>query len=232
LPGRRKLIRGASSEDAREASQTDQLGLERLVFFSDAVFAIAITLLVLQIQLPAGAEGFDDRQLLDGLVAIWHKYLAYLISFLVIGTFWVSHHRKFRLIRRYDSTFLLLNVLMLMFVAFLPFPSAVISINPNRTATIFYAMVVALVALLMAAMWWYAAWRGHLVDTEIGPRRRVREIAALLSTAAVFLISIGIAFIGPDLAKLSWLLTLPGTLIINRSPARGTRSRTPRGKTP
>jgi uncharacterized membrane protein len=227
LPGKRKPRRLGSGEDTPEDPGRDQLGMERLVFFSDAVFAIAITLLVLQIQLPAGAEAFDDRQLLDGLVAIWNKYLAYVISFLVIGTFWVSHHRKFRLIRRYDSTLLLLNVLMLMFVAFLPFPSSVISANPNRTATIFYAMVVALVALLMAAMWWYAAWRGHLVGAEVGPRRRRREIAALLSTAAVFLLSMGIAFIGPDLAKLSWLLTLPGTIIINRGPRSGLRSRTP-----
>ena len=229
MPDKRKPRTAGSKEEPRDVPEQDQLGLERLVFFSDAVFAIAITLLVLQIQLPAGAETFDDRQLLDALISIWNKYLAYVISFLVIGTFWVSHHRKFRLIRRYDSTLLLLNVLMLMFVAFLPFPSAVISANPNRTATIFYATVVALVALLMAAMWWYAAWRAHLVDAEVGSRRRQREIAALLSTAAIFLISIGIAFIGPDLAKLSWLATLPGTLIINRSPgSRRPTSRIPR----
>ena len=159
-------------KDRPEAAEQDQSGLERLVFFSDAVFAIAITLLVLQIELPAGAEAFDNRQLLDGLIAIWQKYLAYVISFLVIGTFWVSHHRKFRLIHRYDGTLLLLNVLTLMFVAFLPFPSSVISINPNRTATIFYALIVALVALLMAVMWWYAAWRGHLVDAGLDLRRR------------------------------------------------------------
>ena len=223
MAGRRKPRMAGSGKDRPEAAEQDQSGLERLVFFSDAVFAIAITLLVLQIELPAGAEAFDNRQLLDGLIAIWQKYLAYVISFLVIGTFWISHHRKFRLIHRYDGTLLLLNVLTLMFVAFLPFPSSVISINPNRTATIFYALIVALVALLMAVMWWYAAWRGHLVDAGLDLRRRRLELAALLWTAGIFLMSMGIAFIGPDLAKLSWLLVLPGTLMVNRSRERGLR---------
>jgi len=72
------------------------LGLERLVFFSNAVFAIAITLLALDIRLPAGSEMFSDAQLLAALLGIWHKYLAYGISFFVIGTLWIGHHRKFR----------------------------------------------------------------------------------------------------------------------------------------
>src|SRR5512134_2409354 len=75
-------------EMAVESGHQDQLGLERLIFFSDAVFAIAITLLVLEIRLPAGTELLDDSQLFTQLTGMWHEYLAYFISFIVIGTFW------------------------------------------------------------------------------------------------------------------------------------------------
>ena len=91
----------------------DEAGLERLVFFSDAVFAIAITLLALDIRLPIEAVHLSDLQLFNSLVDIWPKYLSFLISFLVIGNFWIAHHRRYRYISRYDTRLLLLNLLVL-----------------------------------------------------------------------------------------------------------------------
>ena len=72
------------------SSGRDELGLERLILFSDAVFAIAITLLALDIRLPAGAESFGNAEMLRQLLGLWPKYLAYLISFLAIGSFWLG----------------------------------------------------------------------------------------------------------------------------------------------
>jgi uncharacterized membrane protein len=133
------------SSNGGNFSEHDQLGLERLIFFSDAVFAIAITLLALEIRLPAGGESLNDTQLFAQLIGMWHRYLAFFISFSVIGVFWISHHRKFRFIERYDRSLLMLNLLLLMMIAFIPFPSSIISENPNRTATIFYAVTMTLV---------------------------------------------------------------------------------------
>ena len=82
----------------------DQIGMERLIFFSDAVFAIAITLLTLEIRLPATDGSLTNAELLQSILAIGPKYIAYIISFLVIGLFWIGHHRKFQLIRKYDGT--------------------------------------------------------------------------------------------------------------------------------
>ena len=93
---------------------------ERLVFFSDAVFAIAVTLLVLEIHPPQ-----DTRQLLHGLAALWPSYLSYAISFLLIGQVWANHHVMFDHIRVADRTVLFLNTLLLMDIAFLPFAAAV-----------------------------------------------------------------------------------------------------------
>lgn len=201
----------------QDAADHDQLGLERLIFFSDAVFAIAVTLLALEIRLPPGGESFSEAELLPQLLGMWQKYLAYGISFLVIGMFWMGHHRKFRFIKRYNSTLLMLNLLVLMVVAFVPFTSSVISEYPYRTATVFYALTMMLIALLMAALWGYASWRNRLIDPRLDARQRRRQMLTPLVTALVFLLSMGIAFLNADAAKFSWLLILPVTLYANRS---------------
>lgn len=84
--------------EKQATSEQDRLGLERLIFFSDAVFAIAITLLALEIRLPASQGTLTNDQLLQDLLALWPKYFSYVLSFLVIGGFWMGHHQKFRLI--------------------------------------------------------------------------------------------------------------------------------------
>jgi uncharacterized membrane protein len=199
-----------------ENTPDEQLGLERLIFFSDAVFAIAITLLALDIHLPAGQDLFSDTGLLKALAGIWQKYLAYIISFLVIGSFWMAHHRKFRLIVRYDSRLIALNLLLLMVVAFVPFPSSVISEFSNRTATVYYSLTVILAALLLTFMWAYASKHDRLVLPNLDIHLRRRQFIAPLLTAAVFLISIGIAWFNSDAAKLFWLLILPVSIYANR----------------
>ena len=122
----------------------------------------------------------------------------------VIGTLWIGHHRKFRFIQRYDSRLLMLNLLMLMAIAFVPFPSSVLSEYSGRTATIFYALTMALAALLGAAIWWYAARHNRLIDPQLAVKVRRRQLISPLATAAAFLISIGIAHLNADVAKLSW----------------------------
>src|SRR5215469_13321337 len=94
----------------------------RVVFFSDAVFAITVTLLVLEIRPPA-----DDTNLLHGLVALWPSYLAYALTFLFIGQVWANHRVMFDQICAVDRAILLLNTLLLMMVAFLPFTTAVLA---------------------------------------------------------------------------------------------------------
>ena len=211
-----KVKSRAGAQGGETFARQDQLGLERLIFFSDAVFAIAITLLALEIRLPADAGSYGDVRLYAQLAGMWQKYLAFIISFLVIGTFWMAHHRKFKLIVRYDGRLMMLNLLLLMVIAFIPFPSSVLSSNPGRTATIFYALSMALAGLMLAAIWAYASWRNRLVDGALTARQRHQQFVAPLSTAAIFLLSIGVAFIDADAAKFSWLLILPVTLYANR----------------
>jgi uncharacterized membrane protein len=209
--------KGKASQEKRQGdSERHQLGLERLIFFSDAVFAIAITLLILDIRLPAGAESADNRQLFTMLIGLSNRYFAYFISFWVIGLYWISHHRKFLYIKRFDYRLLTLNLLLLMVIAFIPFPTTVMSENGNRTATIFYSLVMALGGLFLALLWWHAAHHHHLIDTLPGNQLERREMVAPLVTAIVFLISIGIAFWNSGLVRLFWLVILPVSLFAGR----------------
>jgi uncharacterized membrane protein len=136
---------------------------------------------------------------------------------LVIGTFWIGHHRKFHFIRRTDPMLLRLNLLFLMVVAFVPFPSAIISEYSGRTATIFYAIIMMLASLCMAAIWWHASRDNHLVDHSLSKGERRRQMAAPLITAGIFLASIGIAYVNPNISKIVWLLSLVASLYAGRS---------------
>ena len=197
------------------ASERNRIGLERLIFFSDAVFAIAITLLALDIRLPAGAEMANDGQLFRMLTGLWPKYFAYILSFWVIGLYWISHHRKFLFIERFDTRLLRLNLALLMVIAFIPFPTAVMSANGGRTATIFYALVMILGGLLVTALWWYVVHNHYIGALEHNRKFLWQEVTTPLATAGIFLLSIGLAFWNDGWARFCWIMLLPLTLFLN-----------------
>ena len=197
------------------SGREDQLGLERLVFFSDAVFAIAITLLALNIRLPSVVVITTDAQLASLLAGLWHNYLAYFLSFMVIGAFWISHHRRFRFIQKYDGRLILINLLMLMTIGFIPFTSSVISTYSGRSATIFYTIPLLSASLLLTVMWGYASWHNRLTAPDLDTNQRKRQFIAPLIMSIIFLLSIGIAYLNADIARLSLLLILPLSLYAN-----------------
>ena len=113
-----------------EMTETDhgQRELERLIFFSDAVFAIVMTLLILDIRAPDDVPSNRAPTEVPILVwALWPKFLSYMLSFLVIGTYWIAHHQTFRYVRSYDRTLLWLNLLFLLSISFIPFPTCLAS---------------------------------------------------------------------------------------------------------
>ena len=140
----------------------------RLVAFSDGVFAISITLLILEIKPPT-----DEKNLLHGLLDLWPSYLAYALTFLFIGQVWANHHVMFDHIRAADRSVLFLNTLLLMVVAFLPFATSVLadalrSGDGQRTAVCFYGIAFGVTALTFNAVWQYARRRG-LLSAALGP---------------------------------------------------------------
>ena len=193
-------------ESQLEKNYHEDLGLERIIFFSDAVFAIAITILALEIRLHNVDSSFTEKELTHALLTIWPKYLGYGIGFMTIGVLWISHHRKFRFIQRYDRNLMWLNLILLMFVAFIPFSTSIISEYGNRTSTIFYAIVVSIASLASLCLWWYASNNSRLIDNTLDLRHIHHETQVSLAVFIIFTASIGLAYINADLAKFSWIL--------------------------
>jgi TMEM175 potassium channel family protein len=179
-------------EGAPGLSKTD-----RLEAFSDGVFAIAITLLVFNIKVPeAGSQG----GLVRALAGLWPSYLGYGISFVTLGIMWANHHAMFAYIARADRYFLLLHVFFLMFIAFLPFPTAVLAKHlpypdTRRTAVAFYSAVLVVIALAYNAVWWYAIAGRRLLDARADPEA-VRTITRRYAMGPFsYLVSFGLAFV-------------------------------------
>ncbi len=210
-----------SAPSARTAQEhgTDPIGLERLVFFSDAVFAIAITLLALDVRLPPDLGELSNRALLAQLLSLGTSYLAFVISFLVIGIFWIGHHRRFAYIQRYDRRLIWLNLLLLMGIAFTPFPTSVLAKYGNSTATIFYALTMAAIGLLQLLIWLYASANRRLVSVTTATHTIRHETLLLAVAPIVFLLSALVALFSADIARVSWLLFLPLSFLLRE---RGT----------
>jgi uncharacterized membrane protein len=172
----------------------------RVEAFSDGVFAIAITLLVLGIQVPKPDLTGHGSTLLPALLRLWPSYLGYLISFVTIGIMWVNHHSMFVLIRRTDRYFLLISVFFLMCIAFLPFPTAVLAEylpepKGRRVAVALYSATFVLIALAYNALWWYAVRSGQLLEKN-ADREAVRTISRRYMMGPIaYAISFVLAFI-------------------------------------
>ncbi len=182
-------------------------GLDRVLALSDGVFAIAITLLVLNIEVPEIPEDLVAQELPGELFDLWPKFFSYVLSFVVILFYWTAHHGIFGAIRDYDRGLIWLNSLFLMCVAFLPFPTDLLGeYGDQQLVVVFYAGSLAITRLLLTAVWWYASSGHRLIhdDLDRGTIKlfRIRGLAIPL----VFLISIVISFFSVTAAVYSWLL--------------------------
>ena len=131
--------------------------LSRVIAFSDGVFAIAITLLVLNFRVPDVSGPNLNHKLLDALYDDWGLWLSYGLSFLIIAKFWTVHHRLSLLLRRIDSRFIALNLVFLACVVVLPFPTELLgTYGDTITATVLYAAAMTLAGLASGALWEHA----------------------------------------------------------------------------
>lgn len=193
-------------EGAKSAGEMDT---GRVLALSDGVFAIAATLLVLDLRLP---EQFDSKELPDKLHELLPAFGGYALSYLLIGLLWLGHHRQFRNFSKISSRVARLNLLFLGFVSVLPFITSLLRYD-EPIAVQLYAGTVAVIFLLEAAMARLSMSRGHHTDPAAGRSL----IARTLAMAAVFVISIPLALIpeqGPAIAKYAWLALIPARLVV------------------
>jgi uncharacterized membrane protein len=164
-------------------TKTDH-ALERLVFFSDAVFAIAITLLVIEIHVPELPKTSPDRLYWQALYDLVPSLVGYFISFAVIGIFWVGHHRAFTLASRYSQRILSWNMVLLGVIAFMPFSTAFLTHNmAQRVPTLVYCFVLLVAGCLNVAVVRVATGKA-MVDPGADPAMityaRLRSLSVVL----------------------------------------------------
>lgn len=187
-------------------SNKQQIGLatNRIEAFTDGVFAVAITLLVLEIKVPAVEGG---AELWDALVLLWPKFLAYAVSFGIIGIFWVGHHIMFHYIKRADRTLLWLNTLLLMFISAIPFSAALIGEHLSEPVAVAgYGAVLFAAGMIFWGIWMYAS-AGHRLTSQNLPDHIISlGRKAVILAPVVYAIAVAFAFINPLISKVIYLL--------------------------
>ncbi len=198
------------------ARLSEGLEFDRAVFFSDAIFAIAVTLIVVTIELPP----VSNAELGDALSDISPQILSFFISFAVIGSFWVGHHRFVARLTRMPPPLLVLNLMYLAAIAFTPFPTDVLGEHADSAlAVTLYAATIATVSSLETAMLACA----HVTDslrTRLTPTEFRTAMVASLTPVAVFAASIPLALVDTSLAMLSWALIIPAEILLGRRRGR------------
>jgi uncharacterized membrane protein len=193
---------------ARRRVHRSNLGVSndtgRIETFSDGVFAIAMTLLVIDIGVPHVGDK-EGTTLFGALITQWPSYLGYTISFLQIGIIWANHHNRFSFIERSDHILLFLNTLFLMCVAFIPFPTALlaeyIQSEESTTAVAVYSGTLAVTAVFFTLLWLYAATNYRLV-------RRDLDLALLQAMTRRYIVGMVFYIFAFALAFLSATLSL------------------------
>ncbi|HLJ68549.1 MAG TPA: TMEM175 family protein [Chloroflexota bacterium] len=146
------------------------LGTSRLETLTDGIFAIAMTLLVLNLQVPQIPAALVTGRLPHALLDLWPKLLSYALSFVVVGVYWVGHHNQFHYIRRADRPFIWMNILFLMCIAFIPFSAALLGAYVHaRIAVGIYGLNLVVVGAALYLIWWYATADHRLVDPDLAP---------------------------------------------------------------
>jgi uncharacterized membrane protein len=179
---------------------------DRILALSDGVFAFAMTLLVLGLKVPDRSE-VPPSALPRQVLSQWPGFLTWVISFLVIGTFWMAHHRQFKQLRSHDNRLVWLNLLLLLCVAFLPFPTALIGqYSDTQFAVIFYACSMLITSLSLMLIGLYAARSKLLVVGAVSGQSVRAGLVRGLTVEAICLLSIALSFVSLTAATLSWAL--------------------------
>jgi uncharacterized membrane protein len=191
-------------------ARSGHLEYDRILFFSDAIFAIAITLLI--VDLPGQLERVrPDGKLttIESGQALHNAALSIIgfgISFAVIGLFWMGHHSLFRFIKAFDRRLMLLNLLFLGSIAFLPYPTALLSASSasQTPAVVFYAVCAGAAGLMETLVWIYACRGRPGLVTSLSPQAQRLFGARVARIPVVFALSIPIALVAPTAATVSW----------------------------
>ena len=194
---------------------TPDIKIEHVISFSDAVFAFAITLMALTIDIPDLPPNLSQSELLQRLDDSYPQLEDYIISFAVIAIFWISYHQVFNHIKGSHISIVYLNLLFLLFITLLSLTTSFVTNYASyQIPYIIYCTVVIMTSSLLVLIWWYATKEYRLVDKGMHPLFIKGTFFALLAIPIIFSISIVISFTDLDIAQYFWLGIIPMNVLI------------------
>lgn len=206
-------------DDAWEAAEVDveARSADRVITFSDAVIAIAITLLALDLPVPGGSP--TDGEFWHALHHNWDAYLAFLVSFLVIFNHWATHRKIFRYVSRMNSTVVQLNMLWLLLMILVPYTTKIVTANGQLGARFTVYAVIQIIATLCALGMSIEVRRAHLLRADAPARARHADPVPYLSIIVVYLASIPVAYFAGSWAFALWALSPSVGRLLRRTHA-------------
>ena len=206
----------------RRTYDRDSVEFGRALAFSDGLFAIAMTLLVVAIGVPHIHDGDSVSDLADSLNDLSADFVGFFISFAVIGRYWLAHHQAVSLLKAMDQRYLVLNLVYLAFIAFLPFPTALLGeYFENPLSIAIYATNVAVISGMEVVLFTHA-YRSGLLERQPPPDVFRFGVLMAISPVIFFVVSIPFAFISTSLAVGIWFLGIPLGALSDRWKPEGT----------
>ncbi len=209
-----------------ESKDKENYGLNRVLALTDGVFAIAATLLVVDLFVPTLSPDATSADLWNALSGEFHTFLAYLLSFFILGVWWNAHHRHYSLIRNSDAKLRWLNLFLLLWIGLLPFFTKILAeYGPLQSAVALYALDQGAAGLCVMLSWLYASKNHRLVDKSL-PQETIKTILMRSAIAPIiFFASIGFSFINPYAAYVTWIVLMPVFVIVTQLGRKNKKKR-------
>jgi uncharacterized membrane protein len=187
-----------------------EFGKGRIEALNDGLFAIAMTILVLEFKVPNLPHNAPNVQVIPALLKLWPEFLAYAVSFISLGVYWIGHHHMYHCIRRVDRVMLWLNIFFFMFVSFLPFATSILNaFKEAQIAPVLFGANISIIGWILYLQWIYAGSRRDMLAPFVTPRYRDVVHRRMLVVPAITTGTMLICFWSSELSLAIYLLALP-----------------------
>lgn len=219
--------RGFLMVEEVKSNNSKDYRLDRVLALSDGVFAFAVTLLVLDLVVPALSPGASSLDLWQGLTKEYISFINYILSFFIAAIWWNSHHRNFEHIRDSNTTLRMLNMFFLIWIALLPFFTKILDqYHSLQLSVALYATDQAAAGFFLTIIWLYASRNNQMIDKNMKKTTIRFSTVRNIITPIFFLVSIGISFVDTNLASFSWYGLIPIFIIVLRLEQRSEKRQT------
>ena len=189
---------------------TFEIGKNRIEALSDGIFAIVMTLLILEFHVPNLPLNAPNVDVAPALLTLWPKFLSYIVTFVSLGFFWVGHHIMYHAIRRADRTLLWLNIFFFMFVSLLPFSTSVLNAFPEAfIAPLFFRANLAIIGWILFFQWSYANSQPDMLADFVSAEYRTTVRSRMLIVPVATTLTVFICFWSVGISLAIYLVLLP-----------------------